>query len=85
VTVDALYQGKPDAVINGNIPFTGSNPTAALPPDYYFSRFTLAPMKYLRCHRYQRNRDHGSLSISVAKSDQESSAIMFIHRDLANK
>lgn len=37
VTVDVLYQGKPDTVINSSIHFTSSDPTAVLPTDYYFT------------------------------------------------
>jgi hypothetical protein len=37
VTVNVLYQGKPDSVINSSIHFTSSDPTAILPPDYYFT------------------------------------------------
>lgn len=37
VTVTVLYQGKPDTVINSRIHFTSSDPTAALPVDYYFT------------------------------------------------
>ena len=37
VTVDVLYQGKPDTVINSSIHFTSSDPTAVLPADYYFT------------------------------------------------
>jgi hypothetical protein len=37
VTVDVLYQGKPDTVINSAIHFTSSDPAAILPPDYYFT------------------------------------------------
>ena len=37
VTVNVLYQGKPDTVINSHIHFTSSDPAAVLPPDYYFT------------------------------------------------
>jgi hypothetical protein len=37
VTVNVLYQGKPDRVINSHIHFTSSDPAAVLPGDYYFS------------------------------------------------
>ena len=37
VTVNVLYQGKPDTVINSPIHFTSSDPAAILPPDYYFT------------------------------------------------
>jgi hypothetical protein len=37
VTVDVIYQGKPDTVINSAIHFTSSDPAAILPPDYYFT------------------------------------------------
>ena len=37
VTVDVIYQGKPDRVINSAIHFSSSDPTAILPPDYYFT------------------------------------------------
>jgi hypothetical protein len=37
VTVDVLYQGKRDTVINSAIHFTSSDPAAILPPDYYFT------------------------------------------------
>jgi len=37
VTVDVLYQGKADAVINSRIHFTSSDPAAVLPADYYFT------------------------------------------------
>jgi len=37
VTVNVLYEGKPDTVINSHIHFTSSDPTAVLPPDYYFT------------------------------------------------
>jgi hypothetical protein len=36
VTVNVLYQGKPDTVINSRIHFTSSDPEAVLPGDYYF-------------------------------------------------
>lgn len=36
VTVNVLYQGKPDTAINSRIHFTSSDPAAVLPPDYYF-------------------------------------------------
>lgn len=36
VTVNVLYQGKPDTVINSRIHFTSSDPSAVLPGDYYF-------------------------------------------------
>ena len=38
VTVNVLYEGKPDTVINSHIHFTSSDPTAVLPSDYYFTR-----------------------------------------------
>lgn len=38
VTVNVLYQGKPDTVINGVIHFTSSDPAAVLPIDYQFTR-----------------------------------------------
>jgi len=37
VTVEVLYQGKPDTVINSSIHFTSSDPAAILPADYYFT------------------------------------------------
>ena len=37
VTINVLYQGKPDTVINSHIHFTSSDPAAILPPDYYFT------------------------------------------------
>ncbi len=37
VTVNVLYEGKPDTVINSHIHFTSSDPTAVLPTDYYFT------------------------------------------------
>jgi hypothetical protein len=37
VTVNVLYEGKPDTVINSHIHFTSSDPVAVLPPDYYFT------------------------------------------------
>jgi hypothetical protein len=37
VTVNVLYQGKPDTVINSRIHFTSSDPEAVLPGDYYFT------------------------------------------------
>ena len=37
MTVQVLYQGKPDTVINGVIHFTSSDPTAVLPIDYKFT------------------------------------------------
>ena len=37
VTVNVLYDGKPDTVINSHIHFTSSDPAAVLPPDYYFT------------------------------------------------
>ena len=37
VTVNVVYQGRPDTVINSRIHFTSSDPSAALPPDYYFT------------------------------------------------
>jgi hypothetical protein len=37
VTVNVVYQGKPDTVINSRIHFTSSDPAAILPPDYYFT------------------------------------------------
>ena len=36
VTVNVVYQGKPDTAINGRIHFTSSDPGAVLPGDYYF-------------------------------------------------
>lgn len=38
VTVNVLYQGKPDTVINSRIHFTSSDPAAVLPADYYFTQ-----------------------------------------------
>jgi hypothetical protein len=37
VTVNVLYEGKPDTVINSAIQFTSSDPAAILPPAYYFT------------------------------------------------
>jgi len=37
VTVNVLYLGKPDTVINSRIHFTSSDPAAVLPGDYYFT------------------------------------------------
>jgi hypothetical protein len=37
VTVNVLYEGKPDTVINSRIHFTSSDPAAVLPADYYFT------------------------------------------------
>jgi hypothetical protein len=37
VTVNVLYEGKPDTVINSHIHFTSSDPAAVLPTDYYFT------------------------------------------------
>lgn len=37
VTVNVIYEGKPDTVINSAIHFTSSDPAAILPPDYYFT------------------------------------------------
>jgi hypothetical protein len=37
VTVNVIYQGKPDRVINSHIHFTSSDSAAVLPPDYYFT------------------------------------------------
>ena len=37
VTVNVIYQGRPDTVINSRIHFTSSDPDAILPPDYYFT------------------------------------------------
>jgi hypothetical protein len=37
VTVNVLYKGKPDTIINNRIQFTSSDPAAILPPDYYFT------------------------------------------------
>ena len=37
VTVNVVYLGKPDTVINGRIHFTSSDPAAILPSDYYFN------------------------------------------------
>jgi len=36
VTVNVVYEGKPDTVINSHIHFTSSDPAAILPGDYYF-------------------------------------------------
>ena len=38
VTVNVIYQGKPDTVINSAIHFTSSDPSALLPPDYFFTQ-----------------------------------------------
>jgi hypothetical protein len=38
VTVNVVYQGKPDSIINGVIHFTSSDPAAVLPIDYQFTR-----------------------------------------------
>ncbi len=38
VTVNVIYQGKADSVINGVIHFTSSDPAAILPIDYQFTR-----------------------------------------------
>ena len=38
VTVNVVYQGKADSVINGVIHFTSSDPAAVLPIDYQFTR-----------------------------------------------
>jgi hypothetical protein len=37
ITVNVLYQGKPDTVINSPIRFTSTDPGAVLPGDYYFT------------------------------------------------
>lgn len=37
VTVNVIYQGKPDTAINSRIHFTSSDPQAVLPGDYYFT------------------------------------------------
>jgi len=37
VTVNVVYQGKSDTIINNRIHFTSSDPTAVLPGDYYFT------------------------------------------------
>jgi len=37
VTVNVVYQGKPDTVINSRIHFTSSDPGAILPGDYLFT------------------------------------------------
>lgn len=37
VTVNVIYQGKPDTVINNRIHFSSSDPAAILPPEYYFT------------------------------------------------
>jgi hypothetical protein len=37
VTVNVVYKGKPDTVINSHIHFTSSDPAAVLPVDYYFT------------------------------------------------
>lgn len=37
VTVNVVYEGKPDTVINSHIHFTSSDPAAVLPGDYYFT------------------------------------------------
>ncbi|MGC2448209.1 MAG: hypothetical protein WA477_11235 [Candidatus Sulfotelmatobacter sp.] len=37
VTVNVIYQGKPDTAINSRIHFTSSDPKAVLPGDYYFT------------------------------------------------
>ncbi len=37
VTVNVIYQRKPDTLINSRIHFTSSDPSAVLPPDYYFN------------------------------------------------
>lgn len=37
ITVNVIYHGKPDTVINSNIHFTSSDPSAILPGDYYFT------------------------------------------------
>jgi hypothetical protein len=37
VTVNVLYQGKPDTAINSHIHFTSSDPAAVLPGDYLFT------------------------------------------------
>lgn len=37
VTVNVLYQGRPDTIINSRIHFTSSDPSAVLPGDYYFT------------------------------------------------
>jgi adhesin/invasin len=37
VTVTAIYEGGQDTVINSSIHFTSSDPSAVLPPDYYYT------------------------------------------------
>jgi len=37
VTVNVLYEGEPDTVINSRIHFSSSDPDAILPADYYFT------------------------------------------------
>ena len=37
VTVNVIYQGKPDTVINNRVHFSSSDPAAVLPGDYYFT------------------------------------------------
>jgi hypothetical protein len=37
VTVNVIYQGKPDTVINSRIHFSSSDSAAVLPADYYFT------------------------------------------------
>lgn len=37
VTVNVVYEGKPDTIINSHIHFTSSDPAAVLPSDHYFS------------------------------------------------
>ena len=37
ITVNVIYEGKPDAVINSHIHFTSSDPLAILPGDYYYT------------------------------------------------
>jgi len=37
VTVNVLYQGKPDTEVNSHVHFTTSDPAAILPPDHYFT------------------------------------------------
>ncbi len=37
VTVNVIYEGKPDTAINSRIHFTSSDPSSVLPGDYYFT------------------------------------------------
>lgn len=37
VTVNVIYEGKPDTAINSRIHFTSSDPASVLPGDYYFT------------------------------------------------